>query len=82
VNPFLSGALRGFFVFLMVTAGLLVFMENPFATVTPFSYIRLAGLLSAISFYVTYDPRLFGYLLSLAGRRLTDGSEGHAAGTS
>ncbi len=74
VNPYLSGALRGFFVYLMVISGLLVMLGNPFENITPFSYIRFAGLLSLFSFAVSYDPDLFSSLLQRVGDRVKQAS--------
>lgn len=66
-HPFLSGALRGFVVYLTVLSGILILFENPFKDPTADQYVRLAGLVSIISFVVSYDPRMFGFFLTKVG---------------
>jgi hypothetical protein len=71
-NPYISAMLRGFFVYLLMISGLLLLDLNPFANPTPGQYIRLAGLLSILSFVVNYQPRLFSTLTVLALRRIEE----------
>lgn len=71
--PLLSAILRGFFVYLSVISGLLVLLENPIlGTVSPGQYIRFAGLLSLMSFFVNYDPSLFAALLDRVRDRMEE----------
>jgi hypothetical protein len=72
VNPYLSGVLRGFFVYLAVISGLMVLLGNPFENITPFSYIRFAGLLSLFSFTVSYNPDLFSAVVDRARGRVQE----------
>jgi hypothetical protein len=69
-NPFVSSLLRGFFVYLVVTSGLLILDDAPFASPTPGQYVRLAGFLSLFSFVVSYQPRLFNQLIVWAFHRI------------
>jgi hypothetical protein len=62
-HPYLSGLLRGFFVYLILLSGMLVLSGNPFANLTSGDYVRLAGLVSAFSFALNYAPRSFEDLL-------------------
>jgi hypothetical protein len=58
-NPYISALLRGFFVYLIMTSGLLLLDVNPFSDPSPAQYIRLAGFLSLFSFVLSYQPSLF-----------------------
>ena len=69
VNPYLSGVIRGFFVYLLLISGLLILTEDPFADLSPQRYIRLAGFLSLLSFVVSFRPEVFGALFERAARR-------------
>jgi len=62
--------LRGFFVYLFLTSGLLLLDDAPFSNPTPGQYIRLAGFLSLFSFVVSYQPRLFNKLIVWAFERI------------
>ncbi len=66
VNPRSSAVLRGFLVYLGLIAGVLVFVDNPIAP-TQTQYIRLAGLISLLSFVVNARPSMFGKLLCRMG---------------
>lgn len=70
-NPYLSALLRGFFVYLFMTSGLLLLDDAPFMHPTPEQYIRLAGFLSLFSFVVSYQPRLFNILIVWAFHRIS-----------
>lgn len=71
--PVLSAILRGFFVYLTVISGILVLLENPIlGTMSPGQYIRFAGLLSLLSFFVNYDPSLFVALLDRVRDRMKE----------
>jgi hypothetical protein len=69
-NPDVSAILRGFFVYLFMTSGLLLLDDTPFSNATPAQYIRLAGFLSLFSFVVSYQPRLFNQLIAWAFQRI------------
>jgi len=69
-HPYLSALLRGFFVYLFLMSGLLLLDEAPFANGGPAQYVRLAGFLSLFSFMVSYQPRLFRALISVALERI------------
>jgi len=45
--------------------GWIITTNDPFANPTPDQYVRIAGLLSFVSFVVGYDPTRFQYILSL-----------------
>lgn len=71
--PLLSALLRSFFVYLTVISGLLVLLENPIlGTASPGQYIRFAGLLSLIGFFVSYDPTMFVALLDRVRDRMRE----------
>lgn len=61
-NP-VASMCRGLVSYLFVLAGLLAFTPAPFESTTPDSYLRMAGLVSAVAFAVGYDPsRLSAFL--------------------
>lgn len=62
-NPKLSALLRSFLVYLVFVSGVLVFSEAPFAAPSPTSYLRLAGLMSLMSFVANYRPSFFARIL-------------------
>jgi hypothetical protein len=70
-NPYLSGLLRGFFVYLFMISGLLLFDDKPFSNPGPGQYIRFAGFLSLFSFVVNYQPYLFTTLIEGAFQRIS-----------
>lgn len=70
-NPYVSGLLRGFFVYLFMISGLLLFDDKPFSNPGPGQYIRFAGFLSLISFVVNYQPYLFTTLIEGAFQRIS-----------
>ena len=69
-NPYVSALLRGFFVYLFMTSGLLLLDETPFSSPSPGQYIRLAGFLSLFSFVLSYQPQLFTALIDSAFQRI------------
>jgi hypothetical protein len=71
-NPYISGLLRGFFVYLFVISGLLVLDDTPFSNTSPGQYIRLAGFLSLFSFVVSYQPHIFSMLIDIAQTRISN----------
>jgi hypothetical protein len=69
INPFLSGVIRGFIVYLLTISGLLVVLAEPTLSPTgPEPYIRLASIISIVSFIVGYNPKYFGKLLNRASQ--------------
>ena len=72
INPFISGVIRGFIVYLLVISGLLVVLEEaPLSPTGPEPYIRLASIISISSFIVGYNPKYFGKLLHQARKIIT-----------
>ncbi|HEY0098632.1 MAG TPA: hypothetical protein VGB76_06725 [Pyrinomonadaceae bacterium] len=78
-NPYISGLLRGFFVYLFVISGMLVLDDAPFSNTSPAQYIRLAGFLSLLSFIVNYQPHIFSKLVDMAQNRLPNSQDGAVA---
>jgi hypothetical protein len=70
-NPYVSGLLRGFFVYLFMISGLLLLDDKPFSNPGPGQYIRFAGFLSLFSFVVNYQPYLFTTLIEGAFQRIS-----------
>lgn len=60
-----ASMLRCFLVYLAFIAGVFITTNDPFADTTPSQYVRIAGLLSFVSFVVGYDPTRFQEILSL-----------------
>lgn len=54
----------GFFVYLVVTSGTIVFTGDPFQHTSPEQYIRLAGAASLLAFVVGWRPELLGDMLA------------------
>lgn len=69
-SPYASAMLRGFFIYLFLTSGLLLLDDNPFDHPSPGQYIRLAGFLSLMSFVVNYQPHVFNQLITWAYKRI------------
>jgi hypothetical protein len=66
--PYMSGLLRGFFVYLVVLSGAMVLTEAPMTPDSADAYLRIAGFLSLSSFLVSYNPQLFGaFMVRAAG---------------
>jgi hypothetical protein len=62
---YLSAALRGFFLYVLVVSGLLVLTNEAAVIDTGFAqYIRLAGFTSGLAFVIGYDPNLISVLMS------------------
>lgn len=62
-SPFAS-MFRSFVAYLLAVAGVLVISPDMFNKTTPETYMRMAGLVSALAFAVGYDPRRLTGLLS------------------
>ncbi len=58
-HPFLSAMARSFCVYLLVISGTIIVMANPFVDPSQEFYVRLAGLISVMSFVASYQPGLF-----------------------
>jgi hypothetical protein len=62
---YLSAALRGFFLYVLVVSGLLVLTNDVAVKETQFTqYVRLAGFVSGLAFVIGYDPNLIYVLMS------------------
>ena len=60
---YVSAIMRGFGIYTLVLAGLLVLATESLASPTQAAYMRLAPTISIISFYGGYDPTMFAGLL-------------------
>ena len=58
-NPLISGIFRGMFVYFLVISGVLIINEAPFTNPSQIQYARLAGLMSLLSFLLSYNPSQF-----------------------
>jgi hypothetical protein len=69
-----SAALRGFFVYLIALSGLMFLVENIFTNIakSPDIYIRLAGIISLLSFMLGFNPEMFARFLQRIARILED----------
>jgi hypothetical protein len=65
-----SALIRGFGVYALVLAGLLVVATDMMIKPDQGGYVRLAGLISVISFYAGYDPEMFAGFLERVKRFL------------
>jgi len=65
IEPPVASMLRSFLVYLAFIAGIFITTNDPFANPTPDQYVRIAGLLSFVSFAIGYDPTKFQELLRL-----------------
>jgi hypothetical protein len=61
---YVAAVTHGFFVYLVIQSGFVVFSDTAFTTTTLEQYVRLAALASLISFAVGYNPLLFQSLLA------------------
>lgn len=59
IDPLMSGILRGLFVYLLAISGILLINEAPITNPGRAEYVRLAGLLSILSFLLSYNPSRF-----------------------
>jgi hypothetical protein len=60
---YVSAIMRGFGIYVLVLAGLLVLATESLASPTQEAYMRLAPTVSIISFYAGFDPSMFAGLL-------------------
>ncbi len=71
INPYLSGVVRGFIVYLLIISGMIIILESPPISPTgPAQYVRLASVISVASFIVSYNPKYFGKLLHRAAESI------------
>lgn len=56
----ISAVIRGFFLYLVILSGTLFLSEQKFDAISIEQYLKLAGLVSLLSFAIGYDPHLFG----------------------
>lgn len=64
INPLMSGVLRGLFVYLLAISGILLLNDSPITSPGQTEYVRLAGLLSILSFLLSYNPSRFQSFLA------------------
>jgi hypothetical protein len=55
----ISGVIRGFFMFIVILSGTLILSDQKFDEISISQYLKLAGLVSLVSFAIGYDPHLF-----------------------
>jgi hypothetical protein len=65
-----SAIMRGFGVYTLVLSGLLVLATDAIVAPSQGQYVRLAGMVSVISFYAGYDPEMLAGLLKRIERFL------------
>lgn len=71
INPYLSGLIRGFIVYLLVISGMIIILDTPpISPQTPNQYVRLASVISVVSFIVSYNPKYFGKFLHRAAESI------------
>jgi hypothetical protein len=66
-SPKSSAVLRSFLVYLAFVAGVLILGDNP-VNQTQSGYVRLAGSMSLVAFFVSYRPTSFGRVLEGVAR--------------
>jgi len=59
VACYAAGAMRGFVVYLLIVSGLLLVTSDAIADPDQGQYVRLAGLISVLSFVAGYDSEVF-----------------------
>ncbi|MEY3457068.1 MAG: hypothetical protein RL215_225 [Planctomycetota bacterium] len=64
----LSAIMRGFGVFTLSIGGLLILATDTLVTPDQKTYLRFAPMLSIISFYVGFNPYVFGSMLDGVNR--------------
>jgi len=60
---YVSAIMRGFGIYILALAGLLVLATEAFKNPDQGEYLRLAGTMSIVAFYAGYDPSTFAGLL-------------------
>jgi len=71
INPYLSGLIRGFFMYLVIISGTVIVLETPFSAPSQEQYIRLAGIISIASFIISYNPQNFASFFQKAYDAIT-----------
>jgi hypothetical protein len=56
----IAAIIRGFFMYILIVSGTLILSDQKFDDISIQQYLKLAGLVSLLSFAVGYDPTLFG----------------------
>ena len=64
LRPAMSAVTWGFFIYLFMISGMLLAVENPFASTSPDQYLRLAGTASLLAFVVGWRPELVAKLIT------------------
>lgn len=59
IDPLMSGILRGLFVYFLAISGILLINDTPITSPGQAEYVRLAGILSILSFLLSYNPSRF-----------------------
>jgi hypothetical protein len=73
---YLAAVMRGFGVYTLSTAGLILLATDAVTDAGQETYLRLAPLISIVSFYSGFNPRTFGGLLDRVQRILRTGAPG------
>ena len=63
-HPYVGALTRGFFIYLVSISGVIITMDSPLTSPTPQQYVRLAGLISLLSFVMAYNPLLFSKIFN------------------
>jgi hypothetical protein len=71
-----SAVIRGFGIYGLMMAGLLVLATDTFTTPTQGQYLRLSATISVLAFYSGYDPAVFAGVLQRVKKLLDQGSAG------
>jgi hypothetical protein len=73
-SHYASAVIRGFGIYAMVMAGLLVLATETFENPSQGGYLRLAATIALIAFYAGYDPELFAGVLQRVKRLIDPGT--------
>lgn len=73
---YLSAIMRGFGIYALVLAGLLVLATESLVSPTQEAYMRLAPTISLVSFYAGFDPSMFAGLLNRVNSFLQTNNQG------
>jgi hypothetical protein len=80
-HPYVGAVTRGFFLYLVVTSGVIVIVDSPLTTPSQQQYIRLAGLISLLSFTMSFSPQVFAHIFDRIASRLEGKAEDESKGT-
>jgi len=78
---YLAAVMRGFGVYTLSTAGLILVATDAVTDAGQETYLRLAPLISIVSFYSGFNPRTFGGLLDRVQKILRTGAPGETPAT-